>query len=249
MSVPSPHPTPSDGELKILIIDDDQELCALIAEYLKPLRYALVAEHEGRAGAERAVNEQFHAVILDVMLPGIDGYEVLRRIRSQSDVPVLMLTARGDETDRIVGLEMGADDYLPKTFSSRELLARLRAVTRRRVTRSTKPADKKEEAEVVAGPLRMNPSSRLAVLEGLPLKLTALEFDLLLSLARARGRVKTRERLIEEIGERLYDGVDRSIDVHIWSLRRKLGDDSKSPRFIKTVRAIGYMLLMLPDAE
>ncbi len=248
MSV-SPQPQAPPGiEFKVLIVDDDRELCALIADYLKPLRYEVVAEHDGVAGAARALEEDFHAVILDVMLPGVDGYEVLRRIRSRSDVPILMLTARGDETDRIVGLEMGADDYLPKTFSSRELLARLRVVTRRRVARPVMDKVQSEEPEWSAGPLRINPASRIALLEGVPLKLTALEFDLLLSLARARGRVKTRERLIEEIGERLYDGMDRSIDVHIWSLRRKLGDDPKAPRFIKTVRAIGYMLIN-PDAE
>lgn len=244
----SPKQTPTPSELKILIIDDDRELCALIEDYLTPLRYVVVAEHAGRAGAERALAEEFHAVILDVMLPGADGFEVLRRIRSQSDVPVLMLTARGEETDRIVGLEMGADDYLPKTFSSRELLARLRAVTRRRVSRSTTQPNDDAEPEWVIGPLRISPATRVSELDGMALKLTALEFDLLLSLARARGRVKTRERLIEEIGERLYDGLDRSIDVHIWSLRRKLGDDPKNPRFIKTVRAIGYMLIP-PDGE
>ena len=247
MSPSSPSPV-SPAALKILIVDDDRELCTLIEEYLKPLRYDVVAEHDGRAGAERALAERFHAVILDVMLPGMDGFEVLRRIRSQSDVPVLMLTARGEETDRIVGLEMGADDYLPKTFSSRELLARLRAVTRRRPARPAGTGAKEAEPEWSAGPLRINPASRVAMLDGTPLKLTALEFDLLLSLARACGRVKTREGLIEEIGERLYDGLDRSIDVHIWSLRRKLGDDPKAPRFIKTVRAIGYML-MNPEEE
>ena len=243
-----PSQPPCSGEFKILIIDDDQELCVLIADYLQPLRYEVVAEHDGLAGVERALGEAFHAVILDVMLPGVDGYEVLRRIRSRSDVPILMLTARGEETDRIVGLEMGADDYLPKTFSSRELLARLRVVTRRRVARPAVYEDRGEEQEWAAGPLQINPASRVALLEGMPLKLTALEFDLLLSLARAMGRVKTRERLIEEIGERLYDGLDRSIDVHIWSLRRKLGDDPKTPRFIKTVRAVGYMLIN-PNGE
>ena len=249
MTPSSPGTPPCDGALKILMIDDDRELCALIADYLKPLRYEVVAEHDGVAGAQRVLEEEFHAVILDVMLPGVDGYEVLRRIRSRSDVPILMLTARGEETDRIVGLEMGADDYLPKTFSSRELLARLRVVTRRRGARKLaveQPGG--AEPEWAAGPLRINPAARMALLEGVPLKLTALEFDLLLSLARAMGRVKTRERLIEEIGERLYDGLDRSIDVHIWSLRRKLGDDPKAPRFIKTVRAVGYMLIN-PDAD
>ncbi len=246
-----PHPNPQRsspaGATRVLVIDDDRELCALINDYLDPLGYEIVIEHDGVAGAERVLNEKFHAVILDVMLPGMDGFEVLKKIRGQSDVPVLMLTARGEETDRIVGLEMGADDYLPKTFSSRELLARLRAVIRR-TARSVNPTEAKPEAEIVVGPLRINPAAHVALIEDRPLKLTALEFDLLTSLARARGRVKTREHLIETLGERLYDGLDRSIDVHIWSLRRKLGDDPKNPRFIRTVRAVGYMLIN-PDAE
>jgi DNA-binding response OmpR family regulator len=230
----------SGSATRILVIDDERELCTLIAEYLKPLGYEVEAVHDGLAGVERALAEPFQAVILDVMLPGIDGFEVLMRIRAKSQVPVLMLTARGDETDRIVGLEMGADDYLPKTFSSRELLARLRTVIRRnaRSSDSTQP-----EPEIAVGPLRINPSARVASLDDQPLKLTALEFDLLLTLAKARGRVKSREQLIETLGERLYDGMDRSIDVHVWSLRRKLGDDPKSPRFIRTIRAVGYMLI------
>ena len=248
--------------MRVLVIDDDRELCDLIRDYLAPLGYEVVTVHEGPAGAERAAAEQtaFDAVILDVMLPGVDGFEVLRRIRRTSDVPVLMLTARGEETDRIVGLEMGADDYLPKTFSSRELLARLRAVTRRVATRPAPPAaasarslssarpPEREEPEIIVGPLRLNPGARSVILGDTPLKLTALEFNLLESLARARGRVRTREHLIETLGERMYDGLDRSIDVHIWSLRRKLGDDPKCPRFIRTVRAVGYMLIN-PDAE
>lgn len=249
--------------MHVLVIDDDRELCELIRDYLAPLGYETETVHDGPTGAARAVEAHppFDAVILDVMLPGADGFEVLRRIRRRSDVPVLMLTARGEETDRIVGLEMGADDYLPKTFSSRELLARLRAVTRRRATqqgattaeppvanRFGSPAAGREDAEVVVGPLRLNPGARIAVLGDSPLKLTALEFNLLESLARARGRVRTREHLIETLGERMYDGLDRSIDVHIWSLRRKLGDDPKNPRFIRTVRAVGYMLIN-PDEE
>ena len=245
--------------MKLLVIDDDRELGELIRDYLAPLGYETLIEHDGPGGVERALGgERFHAVILDVMLPGgLDGFEVLRRIRQKSDVPVLMLTARGEETDRIVGLELGADDYLPKTFSSRELLARLRAVTRRRTTagaagnasggRSTGAHDDADERELIVGPLRIQPASRTASLGATPLKLTALEFNLLESLARARGRVRTREHLIETLGERLYDGLDRSIDVHIWSLRRKLGDDPKNPRFIRTVRAVGYMLIN-PDA-
>ena len=240
--------TAPEAGRKVLVIDDDRELCALITDYLSPLGYEVASEHDGPAGAARLEGEKFHAIILDVMLPGgMDGFEVLKRIRSASDIPVLMLTARGEETDRIVGLEIGADDYLPKTFSSRELLARLRAVTRRNA-RPIAQGEQDGEAEIVVGPLRINPAMHLAMLEENALKLTALEFDLLLTLARARGRVKSREHLIETLGERLYDGLDRSIDVHIWSLRRKLGDDPKNPRFIRTVRAVGYMLIN-PDAE
>jgi DNA-binding response OmpR family regulator len=231
----------SGQQQRILIIDDDRKFCRLIAEYLSPMGYDVEAVHAGPEGVESALASPWHAVILDVMLPGVDGFEVLRRIRAESDVPVLMLSARGDETDRIVGLELGADDYLPKSFSSRELLARLRAVTRRSIM--ARPAADPEEAEVVVGDLRLNPGSRVAVLGDHALSLTAVEFDLLLSLARARGRVKTREQLVEEIRERDYDVFDRSVDVHVSALRRKLGDDPREPRFIRTVRAVGYMLL------
>ena len=241
----SPNTPGSSAATRVLVIDDDRELCALIRAYLEPLGYEVTAEHDGPGGAERALAGKFQAVILDVNLPGMDGFEVLKRLRVQTDVPILMLTSRGEETDRIVGLEMGADDYLPKTFSSRELLARLRAVTRRN-TRTT--AVEKAEAEIIVGPLRLNPNARVAILDEKPLSLTALEFELLASLARSRGRVKTREQLIETIADRSYDGLDRSIDVHIWSLRRKLGDDPKTPRFIRTVRAVGYMLIN-PDEE
>lgn len=242
--MPPPSAPSKPAATRVLVIDDDRELCALIQAYLEPMGYEVVAEHEGIGGAERAAAEKFAAVILDVNLPGIDGFEVLKRLRSQSDVPILMLTSRGEETDRIVGLEMGADDYLPKTFSSRELLARLRAVTRR--THRALPADR-VEPELVVGPLRINPNARVALLDETPLTLTTLEFELLASLARSRGRVKSRDQLMETIADRSYDGLDRSIDVHIWSLRRKLGDDPKNPRFIRTVRAVGYMLIN-PDA-
>ncbi len=240
--------------MNVLVIDDDRELCALLRDYLEPIGYAVTITHTGLEGVERVLSGQpaFQAVILDVMLPGMDGFEVLRRIRARSGVPVLMLTARGEETDRIVGLEMGADDYLPKTFSPRELLARLRAVMRRTGAPPTGSGDgdgEAEQAELIVGPLRMDPGLRLAVLDDKPLKLTALEFNLLESLVRARGRVRTREHLIETLGERMYDGLDRSIDVHIVSLRRKLGDDPKNPRYIKTVRAVGYQLIMPGTAQ
>ncbi len=248
MSLTTKHrPSGAQSSVRILVIDDDQELCALIKDYLEPLGYEVVAVHDGVSGAERAIAETFDAIILDVMLPGIDGLEVLRRVRAHSRVPILMLTSRGEETDRIIGLELGADDYLPKTFSSRELLARLRAVTRRSSAGSV-TATGDPEAEIVVGELRIRPESRMAILGAEPLRLTTLEFELLACLARSRGRVKSREQLIETIAERNYDGLDRSIDVHIWSLRRKLGDDPKNPRFIRTIRAVGYMLIN-PAAE
>jgi DNA-binding response OmpR family regulator len=228
--------------MRVLVIDDDRELCSLIRDYLEPLGYEVQAEHDGLSGINRALSEPFNAIILDVMMPGADGLEVLKRLRAQSDIPILMLTSRGEETDRIVGLEMGADDYLPKTFSPRELLARLRAVTRRSV-RSIAAAEDPANEEIVIGPLRIRADIRDALLHGEPLHLTTLEYELLACLARARGRVKSREQLIETVAERNYDGLDRSIDVHIWSLRKKLGDDPKNPRFIKTVRAVGYMLI------
>ncbi len=238
--------TTTTGGTRVLIIDDDRKLCRLIRDYLGPMGYVIEAVHTGPEGVDRATADTWHAVILDLMLPGMDGFEVLKRIRARSEVPVLMLTARGDEADRIVGLEIGADDYLPKTFSTRELLARLRAVTRR----STRSAPKEDSVpeEIRVGSIRILPDTRKALLNDQPIDLTPVEFDLLVSLARAKGRVRSREALLEEIRDRNYDVFDRSIDVHISALRRKLDDDPKEPRFIRTYRGAGYMLIN-PDAE
>lgn len=237
----------SDALLRrVLIIDDDEKLCRLIGDYLEPMGYRVEAVHDGPGGVERALGEEWHAVLLDVMLPGMDGFEVLKRIRAGSETPVLMLTARGDEMDRIVGLEIGADDYLPKTASTRELLARLRAVTRRSA-RSVEREDG-EVADIVVGALRVSPATRTAAIDERPLVLTPVEFDLLFSLARNRGRVRTRDQLLEEIRDREYEVFDRSIDVHISAIRRKLGDDAKQPRYIRTLRSAGY-LLVDPDAR
>jgi DNA-binding response OmpR family regulator len=227
---------------RLLLVDDDPKLCRLMHDYLAPLGYEVSMAHTGAEGLEMAAAGAFDAMILDVMMPGMDGFEVLKRLRAKSNLPVLMLTGLGDEADRIVGLEIGADDYLPKTFSTRELLARLRAVIRRsRITAARGgPA---HQAAVVVGRLHMEPDARVALLGDRALQLTAVEFDLLLSLARASGRVKTRERLLIEVAERDFEVFDRSIDVHISSLRRKLGDDPKSPHFIQTIRGVGYMLL------
>jgi DNA-binding response OmpR family regulator len=240
--MPGSEPSENLAELNnhLLVIDDDRKLCRLIADYLHPMGYVVETAHTGPEGLERAREGQYGAIILDVMLPGMDGFEVLKQLRRESDVPVLMLTARGEEADRIVGLEIGADDYLPKTFSTRELLARLRAVTRRAVRRKKEP---ETEPELQVGPLRIDPGTRTASMDKQALVLTPVEFELLYALARAKGRVKTREQLLEDIAERNYDVFDRSIDVHISALRKKLGDDPQNPRFIKTVRAAGYMLI------
>ncbi|MGV3772348.1 MAG: response regulator transcription factor [Verrucomicrobiales bacterium] len=236
--------TSEAGSKAILVIDDDKKLARLITDYLSAMGYSVSAVHTGPEGVKRALESSWEAIILDLMLPGMDGFEVLKEIRKTSNVPVLMLTARGDEADRIVGLEIGADDYLPKTFSTRELLARLRAVTRR-ASRSSlpTPSDPQKENEVVAGPLRIDADSRTALFQGRNLNLTPVEFDLLISLARSKGKVRSREQLLDEIRDRNYEVFDRSIDVHISSLRKKLDDDPKEPRFIRTVRAAGYMFL------
>jgi DNA-binding response OmpR family regulator len=231
---------PSDAP-RLLIIEDDVRLCGLVKDYLEDMGYSLSMAHTGPAGLALALAEPFQAVLLDVMLPGMDGFEVLRRLRIHSQVPVLMLTGRGEEADRIVGLEMGADDYLPKTFSTRELLARLRAVLRRSLITQSQQVDQRH-APVVVGGLFIDPGPHTAVLNSQPLPLTRQEFDLLLSLARAAGRVKTRENLLLEVADRDFESFDRSIDVHISSLRKKLGDDAKSPRWIETIRGVGYLL-------
>ena len=240
---PQPPNEPAAGNSRVLIIDDDRAFCALIRDYLASFGYAVAAAHTGPAGVDAALAGPWHAIILDVMLPGLDGFAVLKKIRRESDVPVLMLTARGDETDQIAGLEIGADDYLPKGSSTRQLLARLHAITRRATAHaSAAPGD-----EVIVAELRINAAARTAALGGQPLTLTPGEFDILLSLARARGRVKTREALLSEIRDREWEVFDRAIDVQISALRKKLGDDPKSPRFIRTVRSAGYMLVD-PDA-
>lgn len=225
------------GERPLLVVDDDRKLCGLIRDYLGPLGWNVDMRHTGPEGLEAARDGGYDAVILDVMMPGMDGFEVLRELRKVSNVPVLMLTAMGEEADRIVGLEMGADDYLPKTFSSRELLARLRAVTRRV---SAEPAASEEVLE--AGGLSLNEATHVVTLEGKALELTALEFAILAALMKAGGRVKSREALLEDVSDRRFDVFDRSIDVHVSQLRRKLGDDARKPRYIVTVRGVGYKL-------
>jgi DNA-binding response OmpR family regulator len=230
-----------ESATRILIVDDNTKLCRLIRDYLEPMGYDVAMAHTGTTGFELALEEQLGAVILDVMLPGMDGFEVLRQLRTKSNVPVVMLTGRGEEPDRIEGLEMGADDYLPKTFSMRELLARLRAVIRRSIATPIQTGNQ-NVAPIRMANLTVDPEARSASIGEKVLQLTTVEFDLLFSLARAAGRVKTREQLLLELADRNFDVFDRSIDVHISSLRKKLGDDAKVPRFIVTVRSAGYMM-------
>ena len=189
--------------IRLLVIDDDKKLCSLIQDYLEPMGYSVHMEHDGISGAERVIAEDFAAVILDVMIPGMDGFETLNRIRAHKSTPVLMLTARGEEADRIVGLELGADDYIPKNFSNRELLARLRAVIRRSNQTNTTNTESDSnqthlEPELLTGPLRVNPNNRTAFLEGTPITLTPVEFDLLICLMRSSGRVCSRDTLLEK---------------------------------------------------
>lgn len=223
---------------KILMIDDDVKLCRLVKDYLSPFGFELTAIHDGLSGIETVKKEEFNAIILDVMLPQMDGFTVLKEIRKFSDIPILMLTALGDESDRIVGLEIGADDYLPKTFSTRELLARLRAVTRRSQFRQSLFG-----TEISVKDISLNVETREVKKAEEPIILTALEFDLLNVLMKFAGRVLDRDKLLDEITGRSYDVFDRSIDVHIASLRRKIGDDAKKQNYIKTVRSVGYLFV------
>lgn len=247
MSAPDPT-SPAQGtasaRARLLVIDDDQKLCRLLTQYLEPRGYELHAAHRGPEGLALAQGGGFDAVILDVLLPGLDGFEVLKGLRQTSIVPVLMLTTCGEEGDRVAGLEMGADDYLPKPFSTRELLARLRALLRRAARpASPAPSPRPLPEELVVGPLRVTPDTRSAILGDQPVSLTPVEFDLLVSLAKARGRVKTRDQLLDEVRDRSYEVFDRSIDIHISRLRHKLGDDPNQPRFIRTIRSVGYMMI------
>ena len=229
------------GGERILIIDDDEKLCRLIREYLGAMGYEVESAYTGTEGLQKAFGKEYHAVILDVMLPEMDGFELLRQLRAESRVPVLMLTSRGDETDRIVGLEMGADDYLPKTFSTRELLARLRSVIRR--SQMTRDVPKKGEKGLYFGSLRLNEDAHEAFLDGNRLDLTPIEYQLLQCLAKAKGRALSREQLLNAVADRNFDVFDRSIDMHISSLRGKLDETPQNPRFIRTVRGVGSLFI------
>jgi two-component system response regulator CpxR len=232
---------------RILVIDDDVELCSLVAEYLEPEGFKVEAVHDGPHGLERALAGGYLLVVLDVMLPGMNGFDVLRRLRSTSRIPVLLLTARGEDVDRIVGLEIGADDYLPKPFNPRELVARIRAVLRR--TNAAEKSGMTDIPDVVrVGDVELDPATRIVRQNGRPVELTSVEFNLLQVLLREAGRVVTRERLVDTVLSRKFSPFDRSIDMHVSKVRKKLGDSDSGPEHIKTVRGVGYIFARPRDA-
>ncbi len=226
---------------RLLVIDDDLELCTLLTKYLKRKGYEVETVHDGERGVERALAGDPALVIIDVMLPGMDGFQVLRRIRARSRRPVLMLTARGEDVDRIRGLEAGADDYLPKPFNTRELLARIRAVLRRAGPGSDNGEPPRASAVLVVGDVELDPGARVVRQGGKPVPLTTAEHDLLEALLRSAGRVVTREELFEAVLDRELMPLDRNIDVHVCNLRKKLGHKHGDIERIKTIRGAGYL--------
>jgi len=227
----------SEPALRALLVEDDPRLAALTREYLGGHQVAVEVVSDGRRGLREALRGGWDVVLLDLMLPGLGGLEICRELRARSDVPVIVLTARGEEADRVMGLEQGADDYLAKPFSPRELLARIRAVTRRARGRAG-PALR----PLRVGGLVIDPSARTVTLRGQAVDLTAYEFALLRALAERAGRVLSRDQLMEIARGSSEDAFDRSVDVHVSRLRHKLGDDPKRPRLLKTVRGAGYVL-------
>lgn len=224
---------------RILVIDDDVELCSLVSEYLRPEGFQVDAVHDGKNGLTRALSGDHLLVVLDVMLPGMNGFDVLRKIRDSSRIPVLLLTARGEDVDRIVGLEIGADDYLPKPFNPRELVARIRAILRR-----TQGKSETAVPDVIrVGDVELDPATRSVLHRGKPVELTSVEFDLLQVLLREAGRVVTREALVDKVLGRKFSPFDRSIDMHVSKVRKKLGD-SDSGDHIKTIRGAGYIFAL-----
>ncbi|MBZ5597167.1 MAG: response regulator transcription factor [Acidobacteriia bacterium] len=224
---------------RILVVDDDVELCSLVGEYLAAEGFQVESVHNGERGLQSALGGSYVLVVLDVMLPGINGFEVLRRIRNSSRIPVLLLTARGEDVDRIVGLEIGADDYLPKPFNPRELVARIHAILRR-----TQLAQKPEvqPGEILrVGDVELDPATRTVRQAGRPVELTSVEFNLLQVLLSEAGRVVTRERLADSVLSRKFSPFDRSIDMHVSKVRKKLGDSEGETEHIKTVRGVGYI--------
>ncbi len=226
----------------ILMIEDDEHLSAMVGEYLGSRGLDVTTRPTAMAGLELLRHQTFDALILDVMLPDLDGFEVCRQVRAESSLPILMLTARGDEMDRIIGLELGADDYLPKPFNPRELLARLRAILRRSTLSPLSRA-----ARLSFGRLEIDPDAREVCLDGDERPLTNYQYELLYALAQNAGRVMSRDALMDAVRGEELDAFDRSIDVHISRIRAAIEDDVKRPRRIITVRGAGYVFAKQQD--
>ena len=223
----------------ILVIDDDVEFCKLVTRFLTQEGFAIQSVNAGTPGAEAALSGNHALVVLDVMMPGVNGFDVLRRIRAQSHIPVLMLTAKGDALDRVLGLEMGADDYLPKPFNPQELAARIRAILRR-VKPDTPPG-----APITVGDVELDARARVARRGGEIINLTSVEFDLLEVLLRSAGQVVARDKLTRDVLGREFSPFDRSIDTHVCNLRKKIGVLSDGTERIKGVRGIGYLYAVM----
>jgi len=226
---------------RILVIDDDIELCELLNDYLNGEGFSVETVNNGKQGAEQALAGEYMLVVLDVMLPELNGFDVLRKIRESSKVPVIMLTARGDDIDRIVGLELGADDYLPKPFNPRELVARIRAIQRRVETTELSLSSNHKAAELIVGDLVLCTSNRTVKQGGENIDLTSVEFNLLEVLLSRAGEVISRDDLVEKVLGRRLSAYDRSIDVHVSALRKKLGHFDGNMERIRTIRGIGYL--------
>jgi DNA-binding response OmpR family regulator len=230
-------PEAASQTIKVLLVEDDARLAQLTQRYLETHGVIVTVASDGIEGQNEALRRQYDCVVLDLMLPGRDGVEVCRQLRDRSDVPIVMVTARGEEADRVLGLESGADDYVTKPFSPRELLARIRANVRR-VRGQAGP----ERETIQIGKLVLDPARLSVTLDGKSIEVTAYEFAILRALAQRPGRVLSREQLLDLAKGSADLSFDRSIDVHVSRLRAKLGDDSRSPRILKTVRGAGYML-------
>lgn len=226
---------------KVLIIDDDEDLCELVSEYLSVEGFDTSVVHDGRSGLDAARTGAYDLAILDVMLPKMNGFEVLKNLSTDSSLPVLMLTARGDDMERIVGLESGADDYLPKPFNPRELVARLRAILRRSTTDGTERTSEKINVDDI----ELSEASRTAKLNGDEVILTSVEFDLLKHLLLEAGKIIKKEDLSVRVLDRELSPYDRSLDMHISNLRKKLGLRPDGSDRIKTVRSVGYIYTLV----
>jgi len=238
--MPQPNGTLLRSKPRLLVVDDDRDLCHLVTQYLEPEGFTVSVANTGEEGAKQGIEGDYELIVLDVMLPDKKGFDVLREIRQRAKTPVLMLTAKGDEFDRILGLELGADDYLPKPFNPRELVARISAILRRSGWQSKNDAAPRPPV-ITSGDIELDVGARAVSRSGEQLKLTSAEFDLMHIFVESPGLVLSREALVERVLDRQFSAFDRSIDLHISNLRRKLGPRVDGSERIRSVRGVGYL--------